>query len=125
MESNTLPRVSEIISGALEAKGMSIKDLSKQTGTTYEHTRRMVRGESIPSFYLLRDVCPVLGLDINETEEVAKADRIVKKHGDLPSTLTTRVVGLEPIERVWLILTEDQKQDAITMITGWARRNKH
>ena len=46
----------------MASQSVTIADLAKQTGTTYEHIRRLVRGLAFPSAYLLRNSAAFLAL---------------------------------------------------------------
>ncbi len=112
--------LSDMISDAMEAKGLSIKDLSMRLDITYEHVRRIVRGQGIPSKPLLRLMCHELNLNFSEAEQLSASDQIKKKFGGLPGKDPT----LEPVERLWHGLTEDQQADAVQLMQTWSRRNK-
>lgn len=118
-------RVGEMISDAMAKKGWSIKDLSDALEITYEHVRRIVKGEGVPSKPMLKLICQ--NLDINFTDEVYKsltADQIEKRYGKVPAELSGKNPELDPIERAWSSLTSDQKHDVIGMVQMWSRRNK-
>lgn len=122
IETTTL--TSELINAGLAEKKMSIKDLAEAVDITYEHSRRLSRGESLPSKFILREVCKVLGISLQEAERAATADRINKKFGGIPAEMSGKIPSLSAIERVWNSLTEEQQADATAMIQGWARRNR-
>jgi transcriptional regulator with XRE-family HTH domain len=119
---NTL--IGEMISDRMQKLGLSIRDVSGNVDMTYEHVRRIVRGEALPSRFVLKPMCEYLGLNYKEADKLANADRIRKKFGTIPLELAGKNPELEPIEKVWNKLTEQQKRDAISMIQGWARNNR-
>jgi hypothetical protein len=86
--------------------------------------RRITRGESVPSTLILRAICKVLDIDFDAAHRFAVASKIREKYGDIPMEIAGKEPELEPIERAWPHLTDAQKQDATTMIQGWAKRNK-
>jgi transcriptional regulator with XRE-family HTH domain len=112
------------ISDAMEERGVSIRDLAKKLDLSYEHVRRIVRGITIPSTALLLMMCSELGLDKTAMLAAARMTKVLKDYGGIPPELIGHKAGLEPIERVWDRLTDDQQKDAVTMIEGWARRNR-
>jgi transcriptional regulator with XRE-family HTH domain len=114
---------SEFIKQALLDKGMSIKDLSEKLELSYEHTRRLTNGLTIPSKFVLRALCSILDLNEQDMEKLVTVDKIRKRYGSIPAEIAGKKPGLEPIERVWDRLTPDQQGDAVAMIVGWARRN--
>jgi transcriptional regulator with XRE-family HTH domain len=119
-------RVGEIISNAMEEQGVSIRDLSVKLETTYEHVRRIVRGEGVPSKFLLKLICDHLGLEYREVEREAMTDRVERKFGGSlpPDILGKRNPELDPIERAWTNLTEEQKHDLVSMAKSWSQRNR-
>lgn len=119
----TLPLLSELLAQTMEEQGVSIRDLSERLGITYEHIRRLVRGEGVPSRFVLKMICDELKMDFHESEKLATADKIRKKYGTIPLELSGKKPGMESIERAWDKLTPTQQIDATTMIVGWAKRN--
>ena len=116
--------VGELLLREMEDKDISIRDMAFKTGIVYEHVRRTVRGEGIPSKYVLKLMCDVLGVDFKEAEKIATADKIRRRYGKLPDEIANKKPGLEPIERVWDRLTPQQQEDSISLIQGWAKRKK-
>jgi transcriptional regulator with XRE-family HTH domain len=124
LDTKNRTRVGEIISAKMEEKGLSIRDLAVSLDTAYEHMRRIVKGEGVPSKFLLKSICQELGINYKEAERLVTSDQIEKKYGKIPMEISGKNPEIEPIERVWTHLTNDQKNDIITMVQGWARRNK-
>jgi transcriptional regulator with XRE-family HTH domain len=108
----------------MEARGLTIKDLAGLLDVTYEHARRLVRGEGVPSRPLIRRLAEALQLSFDDLNRLATADKIRMKFGTVPLELAGKNPELEPIERVWHHLTADQKRDAITLVTSWAAANQ-
>lgn len=116
--------LSELIAKRLEERGLSINELGVLVDITYEHARRIVNAGGIPSKAVLRLISQELGLDFHQMEKMATAASIMKKYGSIPLELSGKDPEMEPICKAWLHLTDQQKQDAIAMIKGWAKRNK-
>jgi hypothetical protein len=121
VETNLL---SEFIEAGLAAKNYGINDLAKRVDISYEHARRTVRGEGVPTKFVLKEMCKVLDLDYERAARLADGANLRKKYGMMPEELVTRPKGLEPIERVWSKLTIVQKDDLVMMAQQWARRNE-
>ncbi len=117
-------RLSDLIASRMEERGMSMNDLAKKVDITYEHIRRVVRGAGAPSKYVLQLICTELGLPLREAERLAMVDKIWGKYGKLLTEYLGKKPGLEPLERVWDQLSEEQKQGVIGMAQGWAKTNK-
>jgi transcriptional regulator with XRE-family HTH domain len=117
--------LSELISNAMEKQKVSIKDLAIGLDISYEHARRIVRGEGIPSKHILRAICKALDIDFTVAERLAVDSRVRKAYGDsVILNLAGKIPSLEPVERIWEQLTPEQQEDAITLMQGWARRNQ-
>ncbi len=123
-EHTQMPRLSEIISEIMEKRGLTINSLAKLMDLSYEHTRRIVRGESIPTKFVLKAICDELKLPYKQLLDTANADNLTKKYGDLLAVMVGKNPAMEPLERIWDDLTEDQQQDLIAMAQGWARRTR-
>jgi len=113
-----------MIAEEMEKCNIPIRDLSRRMEFSYEHVRRIVRGESIPSKPALRMLCQELGIDFAKADRLATADRMNKKYGEVPAEISEKKPGLEPLERVWDDLLPAQQQDLIAMAHLWFERNK-
>jgi transcriptional regulator with XRE-family HTH domain len=113
-----------MVSAKMEEMGISIKDLAYKVETTYEHIRRLVRGESVPSKHLLKPIAAVLGLEYRELSKVANADRIHKVYGDVPLELAGKDPSMYPLEQVWRFLTEEHQRDIIVMAQTFAKLDR-
>jgi transcriptional regulator with XRE-family HTH domain len=117
-------RIGQAILNRMEERGVSIRDLAGRLEVTYEHARRITKGESVPSKYVLKLLCEYLDMDFAAAEKLRNMDRIQAKFGDLPLELSGKIADLDPLERVWNQLTPEQKNDLTTMGLAWAKRNK-
>ncbi len=117
-------RLSDLISTRMEEKGMSLNDLAKKVDITYEHVRRVVRGAGAPSKYVLQLICTELGLNLREAEKLAMVDKIWGKYGKLLTDYMGKQPGMEPLERVWGQLSDEQQHSMIVMAQGLAKANK-
>lgn len=105
-------RLGELISEKMAEKKIDVRDLAEKLDITYEHVRRIARGEGIPSKFVLKLLSDELGIPYKEAEQIATSDKIIKKYGTIPLELYGKQPSLEPLERVWGKLTEEQ-QDAL------------
>ena len=112
------------LNAAMEEQNVSIRDLARATESSYENIRRIVKGTTVPSQHLLRAISDVLGLNKDELSKIAKADKIRQKFGTVPLELSGKKPSLEPVERIWDELSEQQQQAVINMTHGWARQNR-
>jgi transcriptional regulator with XRE-family HTH domain len=115
--------LSGLIAGKMKTLGISIRDLAGALDITYEHVRRIVRGQGVPSKLLLESICKALEIDLSTARRLATEQQIRTKFGNVTTELGGGTPGLEPIEEVWHLLTSEQQQDATAMIRAWASRN--
>jgi len=120
----SMTRLSEALKARMEDKGLSTLDLAKKTGMSYEHTRGIIKGERPPSHLLLKALCDVLKLPYQDMLELSQTDEIKKRYGSLPEMLAGKKPGMEPLERVWDSLTEEQQHDIVSMAQAWAKRSR-
>ena len=88
---------------------LTIRQLAQHTGLTYEHIRKLVKGEAHPSRLALQELCRVLQLEPARLETLAVADRIEKKYGGIPHALAGQHPELSLLAPWWDMLTEEQK----------------
>lgn len=108
---------------AMNTAGLTIKDLAEKTDMTYENARRLVKGMTLPSKYVLKEICKILKLDFAKMENMVIADKFRRKFGDTSVDLMGHRPSLAPLEEIWDHLTEDQQKDLIAMAKGLLRRN--
>ncbi len=100
-----------------------MRDLAQKLDLSYEHVRRIARGENTPSAFVLKPICEILDMDFTEAERLAKSQRIRRRYGAVQVEFRDRVPGLQEVERLWGRLNETQRKDALTMMNGWVKNN--
>jgi hypothetical protein len=120
----TLPEFSIAIADALEAKGKNIKWLADQVGTTYEHIRKLIRGEAFPSRLLLPHIINALGLNKEKVQNMVISDRLRKEFGGIPDALAGKTPRMVKIESVLEKLTDEQFDNLLGMAQGMADINR-
>lgn len=117
-------RLARALADRMNELELTIKDVASRSGLTYEHVRKLVKGEAYPSRLALRELCQVLKLEHGEMNELAVADRLEKKYGGIPHALAGRHPELSLLERWWDLLTEDQKESFRIQIRSVAESNE-
>lgn len=117
-------RTGDLISSRMGELGMSIKELAKAIEVTYEHARRIVKEESVPSKQLMKAVSGALEMPRETLESASVEDKIRIRYKDLPASIIERKAGLEPIERVWENLGPDQRENLIALAQSMARNRR-
>lgn len=116
--------VAETVSEAMKEQGVSIRDLAIKLGLTYEHVRRVVRGEAIPSKFILKPLCVELGIDYDEVDKLATGEKIRKKYGAITTDLSPQNPTLEKVQRMFNALNETQQKDLLDMLQVMVQRNR-
>jgi transcriptional regulator with XRE-family HTH domain len=117
-------RTAELIEEAMNAQNLSIRDVALKADTSYEHIRNILNnGKVVPSRFLLKELAKILKLDWKELERAEVSDRIRLKFGPAALEIQGQNPELEPIERVWLKLSEEHKADIIAMVQTFAKRD--
>ena len=102
----------------------TIRQLAQRTGLTYEHIRKLAKGEAHPSRLALQELCRVLQLEPARMETLAVADRIEKKYGGIPHALAGRHPELSLLAPWWDMLTPQQKDFFRIEIRSVAEANR-
>lgn len=102
---------------------LTIRQLAERSGLTYEHIRKLAKGEAFPSRLALRQLCLLLRLEAGEMERLAVADRLEKKYGGIPHALAGKHPELSLLARWWDRLTEEQKTSFRIQIKSVAESN--
>jgi hypothetical protein len=112
------------ISERLAVKDWDMADLSRRIDVSYEFARKLVKGLVFPSRELLNRICEVLELDREKMWGLAVADKIKKKYGSLPSTLTGKEPRFAELEPLLPRLTQEQFETMLAMVEVLANRNR-
>lgn len=111
----------------MEKLELSITSVADQLGISYEHMRKICRGETFPSKFMLSPLGAILQLSEQELENLMVADKIRQKYGRIPTSISGKNPELEPLERIWPRLTESQKEELLVIaraLTNWNRKKK-
>ncbi len=99
-----------------------IQELADAVQVSYEHTRKMVRGLSVPSKFVIRALAEIFKIDASELEAVAKTDQFHRKYGeDSPTPIFNPEVA--PFATAWTMLTEAQKTFLLTHLKTFVSKN--
>lgn len=120
-QETTMPQLNQAIRDRMDDGGKTITDLKNAVGISYEHARKIYNGQSPASRMVLKEICKWLKLDHREIEKLYVSAKIEQEYGGIPLEISGKNPELAPIERAWPKLTDQQKKDATTMITSWAK----
>lgn len=110
------------LAAAVDKKGVSLRELAQRLDVTYEHLRKLIRNEALPSEYLLKDLCKHLGLNLGDMEEAVTRDKMARQYsaGSLSKVMkrNPRMTRLEPLVSV---LSDAEYETVLAMVRGLVR----
>ena len=65
-----------MLSGAMDQLDISIRELSKQLGISYEHARRLRAGEVLPSKLLVEKTAAAVGVPVEQLQLAVQRDAL-------------------------------------------------
>ncbi|HWR50959.1 MAG TPA: helix-turn-helix transcriptional regulator, partial [Bryobacteraceae bacterium] len=115
-------RVGQAILDAMEEQGFDLRSLSLRLDITYEHLRRITRGEGVPSNFVLAQISDTLNLDFKRLHELAFADRVRRRYGiDRANQQTGVPLTVLPLLRVWGYLDALEQHAVIALAETFAK----
>jgi|SRR5947208_3096323 len=114
----------EKLTARMQELKLSIADVAEKVGTSYEHVRKIAKGDTVPSKFMVQALSEALKLDRGQLERLATADRIRVKFGTIPLELARKNPELEPLERFWKDLSQEHKADLVAQAQAWAKRDR-
>lgn len=117
-------QTAEVLTARMQELKLSIAELAEKVGTSYEYVRKIVKGDTVPSEFMVRELSEALKINRAELERLTVADRIRVKFGTIPLELAGKNPELEPLERVWNHLSQEHKADLIAQAQAWAKRDR-
>jgi len=106
----------------MQEQGLSIRSLAAKLKVSYEYTRRIMNGETVPSRATLSLLSTELELPFEELEKLAAWDKLRRKHGSLFVELTGQDLELQAIQMVWEDLNAQHKDDLMRIAQLWQGR---
>jgi transcriptional regulator with XRE-family HTH domain len=94
----------------MKEKGLSVHQLADSTDVVYETMRMIVTGQRPPGKLRLREICRVLSLDFEETNDMLIIEQVKRKFGRVPSGTQTKDPELRKIEEIWPFLLPEEKE---------------
>ena len=101
---------------------LDIKKLADSMSLSYEHVRKIVRGLSVPTRFIILALAAYFDVDSAELEAIAKADLFKRKYGE-EFEIPASSPGLREIVSEWGKLTGVQKEALLTMLEAFIAQN--
>jgi len=111
-------KVATMLDEKMQELGLGIRDVAAQVDISYEFARRLVKGEALPSKWVLLVLSEKLNLDKSELEQAAVADRIQAKFGDAALKLAGKDPEIQPFINILQQLDEGRRKTAMLLLRG-------
>lgn len=118
-------KFAEMLNRAMAEKNISMKQLAAHGQFQYESFRKLARGMTTPGREMLEYLHKTLGMNIKEAELAATEDR-ARRRGmwNVVAQAAGKNTELDPIERAWADLTDNDKREIIALVQMKARFNR-
>jgi hypothetical protein len=117
-------RFTEALLARANELGLTLNDWATYLKTSYEHTRKIARGISFPSRYVLKELCEYMKLDFDAMSALMVEEKIRTKYGELPKAITGKNPGMDEVERLWELLTPQQRREQTAILETLVRMNR-
>jgi transcriptional regulator with XRE-family HTH domain len=117
---------SEKLKDSMVRFNLSQQSTAARLGCSYEHVRKMVRGECLPSQELLRKLCSIFECEITAIEKLYRLDDARRRFGPTFWTVLGKDPRAEPFYILWPYLSREERNIMIISMSGCiaARKNK-
>ena len=116
--------LAEVITAAMNKRGMTLAQLKDELGTSYEYARKLSRGLAYPSRLMQREICRVLGLDAEQVRSLIEAKKLQNKYKHVPAELLGRSKRVHTLEPLIDAITAEQFEVLYDLLIAMLRRNK-
>lgn len=114
-----------VINASLEDDHLGIADVRDAGKISYEHARKLVRGEAVPSRAVSDNLARLLSLNAEHLWQMAQQDRLERKYGrTLVANAQEKDPRLAEFEELILSLTPEQVPAALAMLRGLVGQNQ-
>lgn len=106
-----------------EGRAMEVRDLARLSTYSYEHVRKLLKGEAVQSPKANEHICTALGLDVQRMWEIATREKLQKRLGDQFSP--TILSPADPKMRaLWPELSAAQRRRVLAIVEGMVEQNR-
>lgn len=101
---------------------LDLKRLAEEADISYEHARKMVRGDTIPTKFIIRTLATFFKVESSPLEALANSDRFSKKYGKhAPASVFNPDIA--PFAKGWDMLTETQRVSLLNQLKTYLEKN--
>lgn len=105
-----------------EPKPVGLLELSQKIRVSYEHCRKILRGKSVPSHFIIAAIAKFFKEDADELEQIAKADTFQRKYADqFPAPEFNKELAV--VQKAWPLLEEEQQAEVLALIKNFVSEN--
>ena len=113
----------------------TITSISRQVGTSYEHIRKIVKGDPVVSKQLNAAICTILQLPEQDMWALAQQEKSQKKFGAAPGQFSAQVLNqaysamprpaqmrLNQLSKTWPRLSAGDQQRVLSIVETFAQK---
>jgi DNA-binding Xre family transcriptional regulator len=116
MTSHKYMSIAEALNDGMAVKNIGLQELADKTKISYEHLRKMSKGEATPSASKLAAICKVLDLDLEAIQALEVSERVQKKYGAISGAIPGKNPELARVETLWPKLSKPQRKVLLNLI---------
>lgn len=102
-------QIANLLKQEMDEENLSLNDLAKEFGLTYEYMRRVVRGINVPSKTVLKLLSNRFKWNYKDVEALLVQDRFRLRNGEAGAIAQSFNPEVEPFEKAWHLLEPEQK----------------
>jgi len=107
-------------------KGLSVREVATKAGTSYEHIRKLITGQCLPSDSMIEKLCAALELSKKEMSRRVLKDKMIFRFGDAAWQAAGIDARAAPCYILLPLLTRSEREFFIFQlkVLGEAKRNR-
>lgn len=107
-----------------QGRSLTLRELARLTGYSYEHVRKVMLGEPVGSVDFNRHLSQALGLDPDEMWQLALYEKAQRKYGAGSSLARVALPPEHTVAMLWEKLSEESRRQVVTIMEGLAARDE-
>ncbi|MBZ5719312.1 MAG: helix-turn-helix domain-containing protein [Acidobacteriia bacterium] len=104
--------------------GLSAPELARRVGVTYEHVRKLIMGQCLPSDSTLERLCTSLGLKQKELRRRVMKDKMIFRFGDAAWQAAGIDPRVAPCYILFPLLTRDERELFLVQVKAVAETSR-
>lgn len=104
--------------------GISVRELATEAGSTYEHVRKLIMGQCLPSDSMLGRLCTALELNKREMSRRVLKDKMIFRFGDAAWQAAGIDARAAPCYILFPLLSRSERECFLVQLRALAENNR-